>query len=57
MSNCDLAKTILESGLEGAAIMLLCVLSFKIYKMKIKTKSQCCDGFEIETANNGENNL
>ena len=31
--------------------------SFKIYKMKIKTKSQCCDGFEIETANNGDNNL
>ena len=57
MTNCDLAKTILDSGLEGAAIVLLCVLSYKLYKMRIHTKSNCCDGFQIETTNNSDDNI
>ncbi len=45
---------ILESGLEGSLIILILTLSFKIYKMKIKTHSKCCgENLEIETENNG----
>jgi len=57
MSDCDLYKTILESGLEGAAIILLGVIAYKIYKMKISTSSKCCDdNVQIRTQNNGDNN-
>ena len=56
MSDCDLYKTILESGLEGAAIILLAVIAYKIYKMKILTSSKCCDdNVQIRTQNEGDN--
>ena len=39
-------------GLEGAAAVLIIVCSWKIYKMKIHTRSKCC-GFLAETLNRG----
>ena len=39
-------------GLEGAAVVLIIVCSWKIYKMKIHTRSKCC-GFMAETLNRG----
>ena len=39
-------------GLEGAAVVLIIVCSWKIYKMKIHTRSKCC-GFMGETLNRG----
>jgi len=52
-------KFIIDAGLEGSAIILLCVISYKIYKMKIHTTSKCCgDAIEIKTENDsGENNI
>ena len=45
---------ILESGLEGSLIIFILTLSFKIYKMKIKTHSKCCgENIEVETENTG----
>ena len=41
-------------GLEGAGCLLLCVIAYKIYKMKIHSRSGCCgDKFIIETMNKG----
>lgn len=41
-------------GLEGAGCLVLCVIAFKIYKMKIHSRSGCCgDKFIIETMNKG----
>ena len=39
-------------GLEGCGCLLLVVISYKIYKMKIHTRSKCC-GFLAETLNRG----
>jgi len=39
-------------GVESAACMLLVVIAYKIYKMKIHTRSKCC-GFLAETLNRG----
>lgn len=39
-------------GLEGAGVLILVVISYKIYKMKIHTRSKCC-GFLAETLNRG----
>ena len=51
--NCN----IIEAGLEGSLIVFLLTLSFKIYKMKVKTHSKCCgengNNLEIETENSG----
>lgn len=45
---------ILEYGLEGAGTILLLVLAYKIYKMKITTHSGCCDDkVVIDTQNSG----
>lgn len=39
-------------GLESAACLLLVVIAYKIYRMKIHSKSGCCgDRFVIETMN------
>lgn len=57
MGNKDIINLVFTNGLEGAGIVLLLVISYKIYKMKIHTKSNCCDGFEIETQNNGDTNI
>ena len=54
MSECDILQLLFESGLEGSAIVLLLVLSYKIYKVKVKTRSSCCgDSVNIETENEG----
>jgi hypothetical protein len=39
-------------GLESAGVLLLVVCSYKLYKMKIHTRSKCC-GFMAETLNRG----
>ncbi len=47
-------STFTKFGLEGAGCLLLCVIAYKIYKMKIHSKSGCCgDRFVIETMNKG----
>lgn len=52
-------KYILSAGLEGSAVILIAVIAYKIYKMKISTSSKCCgDAVEIATDNpGGENNV
>lgn len=41
-------------SLEGAGVLLLIVISYKIYKMKIHSRSGCCgDKFIVETLNRG----
>ena len=56
MSELSLVHEILTSGLEGAGLIFLLVLSYKVYKMKIKTRSNCCaDSLNIETSNDGGN--
>ena len=39
-------------------ILLLLVLAYKVYKVKIRTKSMCCDdNVIIETQNNGTDDV
>lgn len=46
--------SITKIGLEGALVLLLITLSFKIYRMKIHSRSGCCgDKFIVETLNRG----
>ena len=45
-------------SLEGALSLLIFVIAFKIYKMKIQSHSGCClenggNGIVLETANSG----
>ena len=45
-------------SLEGSFSVLLMVLAYKLYKMKIQSHSGCClekglNGFVLETANSG----
>lgn len=43
-----------KGGLQGAGVILLIVISYKIYRMKIHSRSGCCgDKFIIETMNKG----
>ncbi len=45
-------STFTKFGLEGAGCLLLCIIGFKIYKMKIHSRSGCCgDKFIVETLN------
>jgi hypothetical protein len=54
MSEMTIIQQILTSGLEGSTLIFLLVISYKVYKMKIKTKSNCCgDSFNLETENEG----
>jgi hypothetical protein len=54
MSELTIVQQILSSGLEGAGLCFLLVLSYKVYKMKISTRSKCCgDNLTISTDNNG----
>ena len=51
-----------EIGLEGAGVLLLCVLSYKIYKMKCSSDSKCFkaegeNGIEVHTENEGVSNV
>ena len=50
----EIVSQVLSSGVEGAGLVLLLVIAYKIYKVKIRTKSECCgEGFSIETSNAG----
>ncbi len=50
----DILDTILVSGLEGSGMILLLVISYKIYRMRIKTHSNCCGGnVDVSTFNEG----
>ena len=45
---------IINAGLEGSLIIFLLTISFKLYKMKIKSHSKCCgENIEVETENTG----
>ncbi len=50
-------KEITDLGIEGAFIILICVISYKIYKMKSTCDSSCFkkddNGIDIHTENNG----
>ena len=48
----DSFSTYTSLGLEGAGVLIIVVFSYKIYKMKIHTRSKCC-GFLAETLNRG----
>tara|TARA_Y100000114_G_scaffold5353_1_gene4405 strand:- start:535 stop:714 length:180 start_codon:yes stop_codon:yes gene_type:complete len=50
-----------ELGLEGAGVLLICVIAFKIYRMKCNLDSKCFknegeNGIEIHTQNSGVQN-
>ena len=51
-------KSIVDIGLEGAAVVLLLTVSYKIYKMKCDFNSSCFkkddNGITIQTHNSGE---
>lgn len=50
-------NTLLVSGLEGAGMVLLLVISYKLYKMRIRTHSNCCGGnVDVMTDNIGAGN-
>ena len=45
---------ILEYGIEGSFTILILVIAYKIYKMKITTHSGCCgEKIVIDTQNSG----
>ena len=54
----DILLYVENTGLKGAAIILILTITYKIYKMKIVSESQsdCCEGFKLKlvTKNNGE---
>ena len=50
----SIVETILDGGLETSGMILLCVLAYKIYKMKIHSESDCCSGcLKLKTENEG----
>lgn len=50
-------EKVLDDGIEGACIILILVISYKIYKMKIETSLSCCGGkFKVITRNIGTSN-
>ena len=45
-------------SLEGSAVLLLVVITYKVYKMRIHTSSHCCgDAVNIETDNEGGDDM
>ena len=51
---------VVDLSLEGALSILIFVIAYKIYKMRVKTHSGCClkkdgtgNGIVLETANSG----
>lgn len=50
----DIFNTMLVSGLEGSGMILLLVISYKLFKMRIRTHSNCCGGnVDVITDNPG----
>ena len=52
----DILLYIEKTGLQGAAIILLLTITYKIYKMKIssESKSDCCEGFHMKLVTKNE---
>lgn len=52
----DLFQLILQDGYKGAAILLMCVISYKLYKMKSasEVESKCCKGFSFSATTENE---
>lgn len=49
-----MATEILDYGVEGSITILILVIAYKIYKMKITTHSGCCgERFVVDTQNSG----
>ncbi len=50
-------RDIMSLSVEGSLSLMLVVLAYKLYKMKIKSHSGCCldsgNGIVLETANSG----
>lgn len=45
---------IVTIGIEGAAVLLLVVVAYKLYRVKIHSKSGCCgEAFFLETISRG----
>tara|TARA_Y100000004_G_C8615265_1_gene286480 strand:- start:39 stop:233 length:195 start_codon:yes stop_codon:yes gene_type:complete len=53
----DIVDKLMEDGMRGAGMVLLLVLAYKIYKMKITSESNCCPGFKLTTSNSGGEDL
>ena len=49
----EIVQTVLDDGIKSAGVLLLVVLSWKLYKLKCETMSQCCDGFKFSASNSG----
>ena len=43
--------SLMEGSTEGALVVFLLVISYKVYKMRITSESKCCDGFKLRTQN------
>ena len=51
-------EEIAKISLEGSAVLLMVVIAYKLYKMRIHTSSHCCgEALNIETDNNGGSEL
>lgn len=55
----SIIQEILNSGLEGSAILLLCCITYKIFRMRISTEStsDCCKScfkLHVVTSNDGQ---
>tara|TARA_R110002111_G_scaffold39752_4_gene74780 strand:+ start:630 stop:881 length:252 start_codon:yes stop_codon:yes gene_type:complete len=45
---------IVTIGIEGAAVLLLVVVAYKLYRLKVHSKSGCCgEAFLLETISRG----
>ena len=53
MSALEIFKAVEEGGLKSAGIVIILVVAYKIYRMKITTESNCCDRFKFSTSNGG----
>ena len=42
MSALEIFKAVEEGGLKSAGIVIILVVAYKIYRMKITTESNCC---------------
>jgi len=46
-----------EYTIEGAAALLLVVVAYKLYRLRITTESDCCHhALRLRTANRGDSN-
>jgi len=47
-----------QISLEGAGILLIIVVAYKLYKMRINSSSHCCgENIQLETYNSGGEEL